>query len=193
LPGLEYNISSLLCFILKSNSNSSKVTFDNQEVIKQRKNSSDIFILPKKFSGIIAIVFNQKNGIIPNKDSTENNTFTISNTNSFLIYVQPKPDFFNYLTNNIKLYYRNSKDSLIYMPVFKYCEAIPDTTLKDSLHAFCLGYDRIGKQRINEITQNQITENILFIKISKELFYNQNSLGKDSVLYYGKYYKLSYP
>jgi hypothetical protein len=183
--------TGILASFIKYSDEDKKLKADPADLIKQYGRDPDIYILPKGFPCVMAIAFDQDDGIKPMLDASGRKIYIISDTGSFLVKITGRPDLFNYATNNLRFYYRVLKDSLVRMPVYKYYDSIPDDSIVSNKHVFLLGYDRWGRNRISSIIQGNIKFNILFLKITTDLYYNPNHFGHDNVFYLGRYYKLS--
>lgn len=191
IPGLEYNLGTMVYLIRKETDiiqNSKALT--NAELIKMRGSNPDVFIIPFKYSGVLAIAYDQPNGINPVADLHGKRIYNVYDTNSFLVKVQTAPDLFNYVVNNIEFYYRSMTDSLISITVHQHFDTIPADSVGTNCHIFSVGYDRVGRNRINRIIGKKISANILFFKITNKRNYNEENLARDSVFHFGKYYLL---
>lgn len=192
IKGLEKNLSKVVYLIRKeTDTTKNNSTFTNQELIKQRGSNPDVFILPDKYSGVLAVAYDQPDGIKPVLDSRGRRIYNILDTNSFLIKVQTAPDLFNYVVNNIEFYYRSKDSSLIPIIVHQHYDTISADSVIIKNHIFSVGYDRIDRNKINFIVGKKISTNILFFKITKARNYNEENLAKDSVFHLGRYYSLS--
>jgi hypothetical protein len=151
----------------------------------------DTYILPDGFTGVLAIAYNQSDGILPTYDSFGNKTFSLVNNTDFLVKIQSDLDIIGYATNKIGFFYSYSEDSAIALRSYQIFDKVPQEQHFKDNHVFLVGFNRIGRTSINRIINDNIEGNILFLKVSKDFAYSENALATDSVFFHGKYLKIS--
>ena len=156
----------------------------NGKVINDKKTGlvdykSDVIILPYGFTGVFAIAFNQKDGESVKFDSCGQRVFCFSDTSDLFISTVAKENIFNIATQNIKVYYSKSSNSLEEIPVIsKFMLINGDDFIDSSVYVVNMGFNRIGRKRINNVLKRSIEGNIAFFKVGKhpELLTNYDEL-----------------
>jgi hypothetical protein len=148
------------------------------------------YILPDGFTGILAIAYNQPEGIMPTYDSLGNKTFSLVGNTDFLAKVQSAPDIICFAMNKIKFFYPGSDGLAIPLRSYKVFDTVPQEHLLKENHVFLVGYNRIGRHEISKIINDTIEGNILFLKVGKDAVYSENVFGTDSLLFAGEFHKL---
>lgn len=160
--------------------------FDSRNA--EESSAKDIFILPLETVGVYAICYNQPDGLQSNIDIHGNRYFDLTGQNDFIVKLQPQPDFTKYLTKNIIFHYKKADGSTVPLTTYRIHDSVKSDT--DQNQAFLVGYDRIPRPVINDIVNNDIKGNVLFVKIGKDAFYSTHMLAEDSIKFNQKYYML---
>jgi hypothetical protein len=149
----------------------------------------DTYILPYGFTGVFAIAYNQPDGMLPAYDSSGNKVYSFINNINFLAKVQSSPDIISYALNNMRFFYPGPDGSAIPLTSYHIFDTVSQEHLLNENHVFLVGFNRIGRCEINKIVNDTIEGNIMFLKIGKDAFYSENVLGRDSLLFAGKFHK----
>ncbi|MDO8898613.1 MAG: hypothetical protein Q7V19_13270, partial [Bacteroidales bacterium] len=176
--GIENHISNLLFIEQVLDVNGIEIQkFDSRNA--EESSAKDIFILPHETVGLYAICYNQPDGLQGNIDIHGNRYFDLTGQSDFIVKLQPQPDFTKFLTKNIIFHYKKADGSTVPLTTYGIHDSVKSDTAQNQ--AFLVGYDRIARSEINDIVNNDIKGNVLFVKIGKDAFYSLKMLIDDSI------------
>jgi len=159
------------------------------EMYQEKAGQYDTYILPFGFTGVMAIAYDQTDGMLPAYDNLGGKIYSLVDNDDFFAKVRSGPDVIGYAMNKMKFYYLGS-DSVVPLRSYYIFDTIPQQYAPTENHVFLVGYNRIGRRGFNKIANDTIEGNILFLKVGMDAFYSENTFGADSVQLGGKYYRL---
>jgi hypothetical protein len=159
------------------------------EMYKEKAGDYDTYSLPFGFTGVMAIAYDQADGVLPAYDNLGGKIYSLVDNDDFFVKVRSGPDVIGYAMNKMKFFYEGS-DSVVPLKSYYIFDTIPQQYAPTENHVFLIGYNRIGRRFLNKIVKDKIEGNILFLKIGMDAFYSENTLATDSVWLAGKYHKL---